>query len=311
MLSRVADSLYWMARYLERAENTTRLIEANIQTMLELKPQAVEKQLTRINLSLGQPLKLTVPELEASLIFDAGTPSSIISCIMLARENARQVREQISSEMWSELNGLYHFVKQYDREDLEQELPLDFLNEVRRKISLFKGETNGTMSHGEEWWFLQIGRHIERAVLTSTMLKTHSAELSGDAEIEHLELLALLRSANAFEAYLKRYTAEFSAENIVEFLLLNPEHPHSVLFSVRRLADSIHALPEVSGQGQRSKVEKLAGRLVAGLSYSSVEEILNGGLESALNNIIGQCVELHSAIRRTYIDYPIEGSLPV
>ncbi len=314
MLSRVADSLYWMARYLERAENTTRMIDANIQTMLEMKPHAVERQLKRLNLSLGEPLKmerkLTVPELESALIFDTRVKASIISCVMLARENARQVREQISSEMWSELNGLYHFVKQYDREDLEQELPLDFLNEVRRKISLFKGETNSTMSHGEEWLFLQIGRHVERAVNTSTMISAHSEELSGDAEIEHLELLALLRSANAFEAYLKRYTAEFSADNIVEFLLLNPEHPHSILFSVRRLAESISLLPEMTARGQRSRVERLAGRLVATLSFSSVEEILSSGLRPALENVIRQCVQLHSAIHQTYIDYPIEGSLP-
>jgi uncharacterized alpha-E superfamily protein len=314
MLSRVADSLYWMARYLERAENTTRMMDANLQTMLEMKPAAVERQLRRINSSLGEPLRIegrwTVPEFAAGLIFDAGVRPSIISCVMLARENARQVREQISSEMWSELNALYHFVKQYDREDLEQDLPLDFLNEVRRKLTLFKGETNSTMSHGEEWLFLQIGRHVERAVNTSTILSAHSEELSGHAEVGHLELLALLRGLNSFEGYLKRYTAEFNAENIVEFLLLNPVHPHSILFSVRRLAGSIAELPEMSARGQRSGVERLAGRLVATLSYSSVEEVLSSGLRPALENVIRQCAQLHSAIHQTYIDYPIEGSLP-
>lgn len=313
MLSRVADSLYWMARYLERAEHTTRLLDANIQLMLEQKPQAVERQLRRINLSLGKPLpvdaKLTVPQLEAALIFDTSVKASIISCVMQARENARQVREQISSEMWSELNGLYHFVKKYDADDLDQELPLEFLNEVRRNISLFKGETDATMSHGEEWWFLQIGRHLERAVNSSTLLTVHAAELSGEEDIEHLELLALLRSQNAFEAYLKKYTAEFSEENIVEFLLLNSEHPHSILFSVRRLESSIAALPEMSVLGRRSKVERLAGRLGATLSFSSVEEILTGGLHTALDSVVRQCAHLHTALHQTYIDYPIESSL--
>src|SRR5436190_11544659 len=127
MLSRVADSLYWMARYLERAEHTARLLDANIQLMLEQKPQAVESQLRLINLSLGQPLSfeatLSVQQLEHSLIFDPRVKQSIMSCILQARENARQVREQISSEMWSELNGLYHFVKRYDADDLDHELP--------------------------------------------------------------------------------------------------------------------------------------------------------------------------------------------
>jgi uncharacterized alpha-E superfamily protein len=314
MLSRVADSLYWMARYLERAEHTTRLLDANIQLMLELKPTAVERQLRRINQSLGEPLKLdsklSVPALEHALIFDPRNKASIISCILMARENARQVREQISSEMWSELNSLYHFVKRYDADDLEQDLPLEFLNEVRRNISLFKGETDATMSHGEEWWFMQIGRHIERAVITSTLLKVHAAELCGEADVEHLELLALLRSCNAFEAYLKRYTAEFSAENIIEFLLLNPQHPHAILFSLRRLEASLAALPDVSVRGQRARVERIAGRLVAGLSYSNVEEILSAGLRSTLDNIIRQCAQMHSAIYQSYIDYAIETSLP-
>ncbi|MFN9918254.1 MAG: alpha-E domain-containing protein [Acidobacteriota bacterium] len=236
--------------------------------------------------------------------------SSIISCVLAARENAWQVREQISSEMWSELNGLYHFVKRYEAEDLEQQLPLEFLTDVRRNISLFKGETDATMSHGEEWWFLQIGRHIERAVNIFTMLKVHAAKLLGEADIEHLELLALLRSCNALEAYLKRYTAEFSAELIVEFLLLSPQHPHSILFSVRRLADSLAALPQVSFRGRRSRVECLAGRFVATLSYSSVKELMSGGLHSALVNVIRQCAQLHAGIHQAFIDYPIEISLP-
>jgi uncharacterized alpha-E superfamily protein len=314
MLSRVADSLYWMARYLERAEHTTRLLDANIQLMLEQKPQAVDRQLRRINLSLGEPLrlegKLSVPALEQALIFDSRVNASIISSISLARENARQVREQITSEMWSELNSLYHFVKRYDAEDLEQDLPLDFLNEVRRNISLFRGETDATMNHGEEWWFLQIGIYLERTVNTATMLKVHSAELCGEADIEHLELLALLRSCNAFEAYLKKFTAEFTAENIVEFLLLNPEHPHSILFGVQRIADSIAALPGLRLRNPRTRVDRLAGRLVATLSYSSVEEVMTAGLRPALENIIRQCAQIHTAIHHAYIDYPIESSLP-
>ncbi|GAB4360166.1 MAG: alpha-E domain-containing protein [Bryobacter sp.] len=314
MLSRVADSLYWMARYLERAEQTTRLLDANIQIMLELKAHAVEIQLDRMNRSLGGPVRregpFTVPQMEAALIFDTATPNSIMSCVFQARENARQVREQITSEMWSELNGLYHFVKQYDREDLDQELPFDFLSEVRRKISLFKGETGGTMSHGPEWWFLQLGRHMERALLNATMLNAHRAELSGEAEVGALELLALLRSANAFEAYLKRYTAEFNAESIVEFLLLNPAHPHSILFSVKRMEESISHLPEAGGRGRRTEVVRLVGRLGATLSFSSVDEIFAAGLDQALSNVIRQCLQLHAAIHEAYIDYPIEGSLP-
>ncbi len=314
MLSRVADSLYWMARYLERAENTTRMIDANVQILLELKPQAVERQLRRVNESLGGPLDvsggITVPELEAALIFDASTPASIINSIMQARENARQVREQISSEMWSGLNGLYHFVKQYDHDDLDQELPLDFLSEVRKKISLFKGEMDSTMSHGEEWRFLQIGRHLERAEAMSSMLRAHCGELCGKAEIDDLELLALLRSANAFEAYLKKYTAAIESGKIIEFLVLNPEHPYSVLYSAKRLAQDVATLPEGGLRRKRLQVERVVGRFAASLEFASVDEIVSADLANALKGVNEHCVELHNALHETYIDYPIEGSLP-
>lgn len=314
MLSRVADSLYWMARYLERAENTTRMIDANIQTMLELKPQAVERQLRRINESLGSPLDvsagITVPELEAALIFDSRTPASIINSIMQARENARQVREQISSEMWSGLNGLYHYVKQYDHDDLDQELPLDFLSEVRKKISLFKGEMDSTMSHGEEWRFLQIGRHLERAEAMASMLRAHCGELCGESEIDDLELLALLRSANAFEAYLKKYTAAIESEKIVEFLVLNSEHPYSVLYSAKRLREDVATLPEGGLRRKRLQVERVVGRFAADLEFSSVDQIVQSSLEKALETVNDHCAQLHNALHQTYIDYPIEGSLP-
>lgn len=125
-----------------------------------------------------------------------------------------------------------------------------------------------------------------------------------------MELLALLRSCNAFEAYLKKNTAEFSAENIVEFLLLNPQYPHSILFSVRRLEASIAALPDMSSRGQRGRVERLVGRLVATLSYPSVDKIFASGPNLTLDNVIRQCAHMHSAIHQAYIDYPIETSLP-
>ena len=125
-----------------------------------------------------------------------------------------------------------------------------------------------------------------------------------------ISLMATLKDQAKFEAYLKKYTAEFSAGNIVEFLLLNPQHPHSILFSVLQLESSIAALPDMSARGQRGRVERLAGRLVATLNYSSVEEILSGGLHLALDNVIRQCAQLHTAIHLAYVDYPIETSLP-
>jgi uncharacterized alpha-E superfamily protein len=212
--------------------------------------------------------------------------------------------------MWSGLNGLYHYVKQYDRDDLDQELPLDFLSEVRKKISLFKGEMDSTMSHGQEWRFLQIGRHLERAEAMSAMLRAHCGELCGKAEIDDLELLALLRSANAFEAYLKKHTAAIESDRIIDFLVLNPEHPYSVLYAAKRLAADVATLPEGGLRRKRLNVERVVGRFSAALEFSSVDEIVSSDLALTLESVNEHCVSLHNALHETYIDYPIEGSLP-
>jgi uncharacterized alpha-E superfamily protein len=151
---------------------------------------------------------------------------------------------------------------------------------------------------------------LERAEAMASMLRAHCGELCGEAEIDDLELLALLRSANAFEAYLKRYTAAIEAGKIIEFLLLNGEHPYSVHYAARRLEEDVASLPEGGLRRKRTQVERVVGRFAATLAFSSVDEILTGGLDATLQSIEWQCGQLHAALHDTYIDYPIEGSLP-
>jgi uncharacterized alpha-E superfamily protein len=170
MLSRVADSLYWMSRYLERAEHTTRLLDVNLNLMLDESSTSADRRWLRLLQALGKPKRLKWEgnpyELARTLTFDSGNKSSVVYCIIAARENARHVREQISTEQWHRLNSLYlsvtrpEFKKALALEAASEssEAPAAFLQEVMEAVHQFQGVTDSTMSHGEGWQFIQVGR---------------------------------------------------------------------------------------------------------------------------------------------------------
>ena len=161
MLSRVADSLYWMSRYLERAEHSARLIDVNLNLMLDYAPGTAESRWRRVMASLGVPvptgMETDAHHLLHTITFDISSRMSIVSSIMAARENARQVREQISSEMWEQLNRLFHAVKRTTMDELWEHSPHEFLAAVKEGSHLFQGITDSTMTHGEGWHFIQVG----------------------------------------------------------------------------------------------------------------------------------------------------------
>jgi uncharacterized alpha-E superfamily protein len=168
MLSRVADSLYWMSRYLERAEHTARLLSVGLNQTLDQTPQSAAPRWGRTLAALQTPLPSDDPyTITRVLTFDAANPGSISSCIALARENARQVREQISSEMWEQLNRLYLRVKEANIAELWEGEPQEFFQAVKEGAHLFQGITDATMSHGEGWHFIEVGRYLERVGATA------------------------------------------------------------------------------------------------------------------------------------------------
>lgn len=317
MLSRVADSLYWMARYLERAEYTSKLIDVHLNLMLDL-ARASEPRWERVLTSLGveRPADgaIDAQSIVRMLILDHSKRCSVVSSIMAARENARQVREQISSEMWEQLNRLFHEVRRASLDESHNADPQEFLAAVREGAYLFQGVTDSTMAHGEGWQFIQIGRYLERAQSVSTLLDIHfryfyrATERQPDAS-EHLEWIGLLRSCMAFEAYCKTYTAELTPDRIAEFLLLNSEFPHSVRFAVDRLQNSLNALPEATASSKGSRVARLAGRLKASLSFTQIDEIMSQGIHTYLESIHRQCGQIHASAYQGYIDYSIESAL--
>ena len=318
MLSRVAESLYWMSRYLERAEHTARLIDVHLTQMLDQAGGDASLRWQRLLRSLHTPQpagEVDAYSITRALTFDEDSTSSIVSCIASARENARQVREQISSEMWEELNRLFLRVKQTSMEQIWRAEPNKFLNNVKENIYLFQGITDATMSHSEGWHFIRVGRFLERTTATAALLDTHfsvflTEQTAYESEpLDYLSWVELLRSCASFEAYCKVYTATIRPAQIAEFLLLNAEAPRSIRFACAMMQGALQAIAKTTGARNQGRAERLAGSLRATLDYDQIEEILNGDIHEYLESIQRQCALIHSGIYQVYIAYPIEVAL--
>lgn len=325
MLSRVADSLYWMSRSIERAEHTTRLLDVNLNLMLDEGTINADRSWRRMLQALGNPEDTEWTgdpyALTNSLTFDTDNKASILSCIISARENSRHVREQISTEQWTRLNRLYLQVTRPEmRSNIDDSImadsgqPTEFLQQVMEAVHQFQGVSDSTMSHGEGWQFIQVGRYIERASATAMLLEAYHEDLwRNDDRVsednEYLEWMGLLRSATAFEAYCKVYTADITPDRILEFLLLDEEFPHSIRFSIDTLQDALEAIRGEGGESRAAPLRRLVGRLQASLNYSSVEEILSGDVIAYLRGIQLQCRSIHTMIYELYIDYSIQAAL--
>jgi uncharacterized alpha-E superfamily protein len=316
MLSRVADSLYWMSRYLERAEHTARLVDGELQLWLDQSPEAGAGrwrfllEATRTPAAEG-PVDPT--RLVNELVFSRKNASSIVSCIATARENLRHVREQCSSEMWEQLNRLYLEVIETRPGEAWMLESHRFFRAVLEGAHLFQGITDGTMSHGEGWQYIQLGRYVERTDTVASLMETHFKRMAQPADQavesgEYLEWVGLLRACVAFEAYCKAQTAEIRPLRVAEFLLLNPEFPHSVRFSVDRINAALHIIGDLTERREKLPT-RIAGRLRAQLSFSQIEEVMAQGSHAYLQNVRSECMQIHAAIHQIYFDYEIESEL--
>ncbi len=317
MLSRVADSLYWMSRYLERAEHTARLLDVNLNQMLDqttdLAEQRWERLLESLHASVPNDVTASAFAITNALTFDVGNSASIIACISAARENARQVREQISSEMWEQLNRMYLQMRRTRMEQIWNDEPHALFTFIKEGIHLFQGITDATMTHGEGWQFIQLGRMIERVSATGELLDVHFRllpELPDNLdEFHYLDWVGLLKSCTAFEAYCKVYTANVQPHQVAEFLLLHPDNPRSVRFCVASLQTALQAVARSTAPRSAARLDRLAGRLRADLDYGQVDEIMADNFHEYLEKIQHQCDQIHAAIYQAYIAYPIEAAL--
>lgn len=331
MLSRVADNLYWMSRYLERAAHTSKLLDVSLNLMLDQghasSPARWNRTLTALRIpktAIEEMLGDTEPDQEPDaraitqkITFDPKHYSSIVSCIAEARENARQVREQISTEMWEQLNRLYLQVNLADMDAIWDAQPHAFFQSVEEGARLFQGITDGSMSHGEGWYFLQIGRAIERAGATAALLDVYFGEFRGKWQHpneeagfgQYVDWIGLLRSCQAFEAYCKVYTADVRPARIAEFLLLNDQFPHSVRFCVNSLQRALVSISTLTDNRTGGNLDRIVGRLRASMAFGQIDEIMSEGLHAYLENIQNRCGEIHTELQQIYIVYPIQSAL--
>jgi uncharacterized alpha-E superfamily protein len=295
-----------MSRYLERAEHTARLGDVCLGLTLERSSDTVRRLMRGVGLPpSGYGVAITPIE-EATP--DLRLQQTIEACVAAARENARQVREQISTEMWEQLNRLYLHVRRN-----RSARGSAFYAHVKQAAHLFQGVTDSTMIHTEGWHYIQIGRSIERAAATATMLEVHFDDTEvavGDGGIgAYVSWAALLRSCSGFEAYCQRYTADVRPERVAEFLLLSSDFPRSVRFAIDGVEASLRAIARGLGRNAQGRVDRLAGRLRASLDYSQIDEIMADSLRSYVQGIHRQCEQVHTALYQTYISYQTEAAI--
>src|ERR1017187_9159252 len=285
MLSRVADSLYWMSRYLERAENTVRQLDVTMGLMLDTSGTSAETRWQRLMASLGKATGLEwngdLDAMAGTLVFDSLDHAAVTFCINGARENARQVREEISSEQWQRLNRLFHQMHSQHAQAQFRSSINDALASVVDGIHLFKGVSDTTMIHGQGWQFIRLGRYLERSYATATLLEVYQPELVNPQGREHsgyqyLELVGLLRCCTSFEAYCQVYTADLSPDRILEFLLLNDDFPNAIRYCVNGVRDAIDNIQRSGGRRSPDELTAVIGRLHAMLGFTTIGEIVAG-----------------------------------
>ncbi len=255
LLSRVADAVYWMARYIERAENVARYIGVNLNLQLDLPGDPAQQWQSLIDTSgdgetfLKSHKVATQHNVIEFLTFDAENPNSILSCLRAARENARSVRETISSEMWEQVNEMYLHITSQHLESGAEWLP-EFFRLLRLSSHLFQGITDATMTHNEAWNFARLGRKLERADKTSRILDVKyftllPSVLDVGTPYDDIHWSAVLKSVSGLEMYRKKY-GRLEPRDIVEFLVMDRDFPRSIHYCILRADSSLRAITRYS-----------------------------------------------------------------
>jgi uncharacterized alpha-E superfamily protein len=314
MLSRVANSVYWMSRYVERAENVARFISVNLNLSLDMPGESVQQwQPLVVTSGDGAPFKerygqATRDNVIHFLTFDLENPNSILACLAAARENARAVRETISSEMWVQINKSFLMIREAGRHHMPPN-PYDFFEEVRFAGQHFVGITDATMTHGEPWYFCRLGRFMERADKTSRILDVKYFFLLPRAmdvgtPYDDVQWLALLRSASALEMYRQRH-GRISPANVVDFLVLDREFPRAVLHCLTRANEALHAISGSELGSFANFPEQRLGQLQSQLAYTSATDIINSGLHEFVDRLQKRLNLVGEAIFESFFALPV------
>jgi uncharacterized alpha-E superfamily protein len=315
MLSRVAESLFWIGRYIERAENNARLLDVNLQVTLDFEGEQ-EEMATQSWKSLLATLedqelfesqfpKITAENVSEFLTFSSKNPNSIVSCVGAARENARTVRESISSEMWEQINLLHLWLGTDEARALFQGSTIDFYRKVVDGSHQFHGTTDATLTHGEGWNFLQCGKFIERADCASRILdlKYHILLPSGEevcGSIDTVQWMSVLKSCSGFEAFRKLYPGPVQPWRVAEFIILHDSFPRSIRFCADQLDAALHRISGCDRAHFTNEAERRSGRLCSDLNYETIQSIFRTGLHEYLDVTQQRLIAISGALQATY-----------
>lgn len=320
MLSRVANSLFWLSRYVERAENTARIVDVNLQLLLDfrnLDDRRLAEHWVPIVQSTGDEEQFfelyktangqTVTEF---MVFRQENPNSIASAVGQARENARMVRDQVTVEMWEEINRLYLFLRSPQARQTWASAPDEFCAEVKRSSLYIQGLIHGTVLQNEGCYFMEAGRFIERADKTTRILDVRYKTLPERGlpgpinETDALEWVAVLRSCSALDGYRQSFGADVHPAKVAELLVLSDEFPRSVRSCVARFDAALRNIAGTPYHRFTNNAEKLSGRLLAELQFSTVDDIFAPGLHEYLDRIQIRLNEIGDALFQAYIFLP-------
>ncbi|MEV6345775.1 alpha-E domain-containing protein [Actinoplanes sp. NPDC051851] len=297
MLSRIAESLYWIGRYVERAEDTARILDVHLQRILA-DPWTSEESACRSLLAvMGMAVEdgpFTSARVVDLLGLDQRNPSSVVGALASARENARGCREIISSEMWECLNATFHGLGRAQRQ-VESQGVHAFFRWVRDRSAVMAGLTDATMSRDEGWRFLVLGRNVERVDMTARLLRTH--ELAGGSIPSWL---TLLRSSGAWETFLRTYRGALDDRHAAEFLLLDRLFPRSVFAALTAAEGCLTDLePDPGRAGVATEAQRIVGRARTGLEFRGADELV-GDLPAVLAGLERTCSQVNEAVSRRY-----------
>lgn len=307
MLSRVADALFWMSRYLERVDNTARFIDVNLHLILDAKLEhghaswwplieatADEEDFKK---RYGEPTEQNVIRF---LTFNEDNPNSIYSSMVKAWENARSVREVISKEMWEHINTEYHWLSSHKEKRMTRSLE-KFYKTLKNMNHRFLGIADHTMTHGQEWHFVRLGRFLERADMTARILGVklskllpREAELTGYGSIEWA---AVLRSADAYNMYRKRFHRVVSSK-VVDFLLFDPNFPRSFMFCIRKARESLDHIAECINYCTPAHLE--INQFYKMMGDMDVSQVLKSGLEDFVDQLQIKLNVIDNSIHRCF-----------
>ena len=314
MLARDADSMFWMARYVERAEHVARLLRVHLILMTDVGDLSPETEESMWRTILNAFHTAELPDdgqdigtrIARHMTFDTTNPNSIASCIARARENARAIRESISSEMWECLNTIYWNVQSEDAPARFEESSDNYFYGIMTHSMLFQGLSNQTMAHDQRWCFTQVAKYLERIQVTARVIETRFEVLSqmqDEDEPVNIHLMGVLRSCCSLETYRRLYLADLDAERVAQFLILQRDFPRSIRFCVEQARDALEAIRASNGARTPSGPERILGRLSSQLEYTDINEVLTQGLGKFLQHISASVNEASASLQKTYFLY--------